>query len=405
MANLNPNFNQQVLSSGAPSGFGGPSIHFIARVTHVVQGPLLVGTNARDVYYNNPTDLGTITFQLLAGTQDRTLDSDGNITARPISSAVKHYPLEGEFVLILPGPGLGLNESRGQRDYFYTNPYNLWNASHHNALPDLGDYGDFVSDIERTYEDSIALNQPINTSATGSLNFPLGPDFPEKSNIKSLRQFTGDVTIEGRWGNSVRFGSTTLIKDQNPWSSEGEAGSPITIIRNGQGRQGDDIAWIPTVENINRDPSSIYLTNGQKIVVSDIDNNFSLASLGVNLERTITNSIPIQQQLTSIDTISPIEQDKRIASSTDPAPPVTPTPVPQKINQTQSTIVVGDYQDVFGTYVVSLRAVDPTGVIQASVSATGANLQSTYADAASQLKARIPNETLIIPDVSNLTSN
>ena len=316
MANLNPTFNQQVLSSGRPLGTGGSSIRLIARVTHVVQGPNLVGTNIRDTYYNDSTDLGIITFQLLAGSQDRTEDSSGNLTARPISSAVKHYPLEGEFVEIIPGPGLGLNESRGQRDYFYTAPYNLWNASHHNALPDLGDYGDYVSDIQRTYEQSNTLQQVVNTSATGSLNYPLGPNFPEKSNIKSLRQFTGDVTMEGRWGNSVRFGSTTVEKDQNPWSSVGTAGSPITIIRNGQGRQGDDIAWIPTVENINRDPSSIYLTNGQKIVIDDIDNNFSLASLGVALERVVTNSIPIQQQLTSIDTISPMEQDKRISSTT-----------------------------------------------------------------------------------------
>lgn len=316
MANLNPTFNQQIAASINRPVAGGVGIHFIARVTHVVQGPYLVGTNVRDVYYNNPTDLGIITFQLLAGTQDRTLDSNGNITARPINAAVKQYPLEGEFVYILPGPGLGLNESRGQRDYFYMPPYNLWNASHHNALPDLGDYGDYVSEIQRTYEDSSTLNQAVNTSATGSLNFPLGPDFPEKSNIKSLRQFTGDVTMEGRWGNSVRFGSTTVNKEENQWSSEGMAGSPITIIRNGQARQGDDIAWIPTVENINRDPSSIYLTNGQKIVVDDINNNFSLASLGVALQRTVTNSIPIQQQLTSIDTISPMEQDQRISSTT-----------------------------------------------------------------------------------------
>jgi hypothetical protein len=316
MANLNPTFNQQVLASGRPAGTGGTSIRFIARVTHVVQGPYLVGTNIRDTYYNGPTDLGIITFQLLAGSQDRTEDSSGNLTARPINSAVKQYPLEGEFVEIIPGPGLGLNESRGQRDYFYTAPYNLWNASHHNALPDLGDYGDYVSDIQRTYEQSSTLKQAVNTSATGSLNYPLGPNFPEKSNIKSLRQFTGDVTMEGRWGNSVRFGSTTVNKDDNYWSSVGTAGSPITIIRNGQGRQGDDIAWIPTVENINRDPSSIYLTNGQKIVITDIDNSFSLASLGVALESTVTNSIPIQQQLTSIDTISPMEQDKRISSTT-----------------------------------------------------------------------------------------
>jgi hypothetical protein len=62
---------------------------------------------------------------------------------------------------------------------------------------------------------------------------------------------------------------------------------------------GDNVAWFPTVENINRDPSSIYLTAGQKIVIDDIGNSFSLASLGVNLESTITNSIPIQWPSTS----------------------------------------------------------------------------------------------------------
>ena len=116
-------------------------------------------------------------------------------------------------------------------------------------------------------------------------------------------------------GNSIRFGSTSPNKVQNYWSSTGAIGNPITIIRNGQGKQENDIAWIPTIENINRDPSSIYLTQGQKIVVDDIDNNFSLASLGVNLQSTVTTSIPIQQQLTSIDTISPAAQDKKISET------------------------------------------------------------------------------------------
>jgi hypothetical protein len=316
MPNLNPSYVQQINSQVQNSKKGLETGHFIARVTHVVQGPYLLGTNVLDTYYNDPTDLGTITFQLLSGVQDRTLDSSGNNVAKPINSAFKQYPLEGEFVYILPGPGLGMNESRGQRDYFYMTPYNLWNASHHNALPDLGDYGDYISTIQRTYQSSSDLNQSVNTSITGSLNFPLGPNFPEKSNIKSLRQFTGDVTIEGRWGNSIRFGSTTAVdSNENYWSSTGTPGTPITIIRNGQGRQDNDIAWFPAVENVNRDPSSIYLTAGQKIVIDDIDNNFSLASLGVNIQNTITTSIPVQQQLTSIDTISPAEQDQKISNS------------------------------------------------------------------------------------------
>lgn len=316
MANFNPSYAQFISSQTQTPKKGNENGQFIARVTHVVQGPYLLGTNIPDRYYNNPTDLGVITFQLINSTQDRTLDSGGNEPAKPFNSALKHYPLEGELVWIIPGPGLGMNESRGQRDYFYMLPYNLWNSSHHNALPDLGDYGEYVSDIQRSYQDSNQTNQAINTAATGSLTFPLGPNFPEKANIKSLRQFTGDVSIEGRWGNSIRFGSTTAVDGyENYWSSVGEPGTPITIIRNGQGKQADNIAWFPTVENINRDPSSIYLTAGQKIVIDDIDNNFSLASLGVQIQSTQTNSIPIQQQLTSTDTISPAEQDQRISSN------------------------------------------------------------------------------------------
>ena len=41
--------------------------------------------------------------------------------------------------------------------------------------------------------------------------------------------------------------------------------------------------------------------------------NFSLASLSVQTENTKTNAIPIQQQLTSTNTLSALEQDQRIS--------------------------------------------------------------------------------------------
>jgi hypothetical protein len=310
---FNPTFIQQMQTSVQSGLAKGTFSHLIARVTHVVQGPNYVGTNVPDPYYSNPTDLGVITFQLLRGTQTTTLQSRGNLTAKPMAAAIKQYPLEGEIVLIFPGPSTGLNESRESLEYYYSLAYNLWNDSHQNAFPDLGDYGEYISDIKRTYEDSLSTNQAVNTSVTGSTTMPLGPNFPEKKNIRSLRQFTGDVTVEGRWGNSIRFGSTNIPRDQNSWSRNSEPGSPITIIRNGQGEQGNNVPWIPTVENINRDPSSIYLTQGQEIVIDDISNNFSLASLDVVLARTYTTSIPIQQQLTSTDNVSAQEQDKIIS--------------------------------------------------------------------------------------------
>lgn len=313
MSNLNPNYAQQLSKEQSPAQQNIGTSYLIARVVHVVQGPLLLGTNIPDVYYNDPTDLGKITFQLINGVQDRTLDSAGNNTAKPAYSAIKQYPLEGELVCIVPGPSIDMNESRGRRDFFYTLPYNLWNTSHQNAFPDLGDYSEYVSSVNLNYEETSDLNRTVNSNVTGALNMPLGPNFPEKDNIKGLRQFTGDVTLEGRWGNSIRFGSTSAVTvDQNNWSSTGSAGDPIVIIRNGQGTQENNIAWIPTVENINRDPSSIYLTAGQRIDIDDINRNFSLASLDTQLQATVTVSIPIQQQLTSIDSISAVEQDRKI---------------------------------------------------------------------------------------------
>ena len=318
--NLNPSFYQQVNSTNQiPNGGTGFSF-FIARVTHLVQGPTRLGTNIPDPYYRNPTDLGTIAFQLLKD-QSRTLQSTGNVVAKPMFSSIKQYPLEGEFVLIFPGPSDGMNDSLGIPDYYYTLTYNLWNDSHHNAFPDLGDYGEYVSTIKRSFEESLNDYQPVNVSSTGSQTMPLGPNFFEKKNIRTLRQFTGDVTVEGRWGNSIRFGSSNPVpRDQNPWSKvkvinnklQPEPGNPITILRNGQGRQGNEAPWVPTVEDINLDPTSIYLTQGQEITIDDINNNFTITSLGVNLTRTYTATVPIQQQLTSTDNSSAVTQDENI---------------------------------------------------------------------------------------------
>lgn len=308
----NPSYVDQITSNGEQNLTNNASTYLLARVTHVVNGPFFQGTRLPDPNYSGPNDIGNILYQLVDTTQNRTLQSTGNPPAKLINSAIKQYPVEGEFVYLVIGPSTNLNENSDFRDLYYTLPFNIWNSSHHNAFPHLGDYSNYVNSTVRNYEQSSFQKQSVNVSTTSSVNYPLGPNFLEKQNIKSLRIFAGDTTLEGRWGNSIRFGSTSAKdKEENYWSRNSPAGNPITIIRNGQGRQENDIAWFPTVENINRDPSSIYLTQGQEIVIDDIQRNFSLASLQVALQTIITTSIPIQQQLTSVDTISPAEQDRR----------------------------------------------------------------------------------------------
>lgn len=313
---FNPTFVNQITANSTPPTR--PTVNSkVARVVRVVLGPNISGTDIPDPYYKDPTSLGTIVYQYLDGTQNRTSNSAGNPPAKPLNFSFRQYPLPGEMVVIVDGPSTQMNNDQQAPQPYYTMPINLWNSSHHNAFPDLGDYSNFVNATRRGYEQSQLENQPNNVSVSSSVNYPLGPNFPELDYIKSLRAFPGDIILEGRWGNSIRFGSTSAeAKDQNTWSRSGTPGNPITIIRNGQDKRQKDVAWFPTVENINRDPSSIYLTEGQEIVIDDINNNFSLASLDVSLQSTVTVAIPIQQQLTSIDTISPLQQDQNISSTT-----------------------------------------------------------------------------------------
>ena len=61
------------------------------------------------------------------------------------------------------------------------------------------------------------------------------------------------------------------------------------------------------IGNLGNDPEIRNTNNVREIA------NFSLASLGVQAQTVRTNAIPIQQQLTSTNTLSPIEQDERIS--------------------------------------------------------------------------------------------
>jgi hypothetical protein len=88
--------------------------------------------------------------------------------------------------------------------------------------------------------------------------------------------FMGDSLLEGRYGQSLRFGSTAKSQSEkkNNWSSAGNNGDPITILRNGQPTKVSPEGWIPITENITQDLSSVYLTSYQKIPFSIANEKF-----------------------------------------------------------------------------------------------------------------------------------
>jgi len=214
--------------------------------------------------------IGTIFY---TNVKEPTLISGSNLTAKPAFSNVKQYPLLNEIVYLtlLPSQDSQINpDGGGSEEEYYLLPLNVWNHPHHNGIPNsLPAAGGEAAngDYQRT-DDGL-----VRRVSDGGTEINLGNTFIERPNIHPLLPFEGDLIYEGRWGQSIRFGST-VSGSANNWSATGSNGDPITIIRNGQGQQTED-GWLLTVEDINNDDSSIYATSTQKIPLAASSANYN----------------------------------------------------------------------------------------------------------------------------------
>jgi hypothetical protein len=195
--------------------------------------------------------------------------------ALPYDSQLKTYPLVNEIVVLISLPNQSIGSVSSNESYFYMSPLSIWNHPHHDAYPNILDEENDEEqkrDYQSTSQGSVRRigEEDKNDKSTeidlNSSN-PSQNTFVEKSNIHPLMPFMGDSLLEGRHGQSLRFGSTAKSKSEkkNNWSDSGENGDPITILRNGQPSKVSDEGWIPITENIKDDLSSIYLTSTQKI--------------------------------------------------------------------------------------------------------------------------------------------
>ena len=199
-----------------------------------------------------------------------------------------------------PSRNIALEGNSDAIDFYYTNAISVWGRSHLNMLPsnsstskntDTVPKEDVERGIENNKDSQVVEPKPGNT-------------FEEKANIRNLFPNEGDVIIEGRFGNSIRFGSTAKQSEENknvesPWSTEGREGNPITIIRNGQSQVDLPFSnWFPIYEDIQNDDSSIYMTSGQLIPVTLASTNF--ASFGVDAI-PIANTTKLLQDVPVLD--------------------------------------------------------------------------------------------------------
>jgi hypothetical protein len=210
--------------------------------------------------------LGTIEYVLV----DQPVSPNQSYpTAKPYDPSTRNLPLINEIVFISSFPNTDIGEFASSKTAYYMSVVGIWNHPHHNAFPQNSNI--LPPSQQKDYvETELGSVRRVTDQSTEIF---LGRTFVERGNIHPLLPFEGDRIFEGRWGNSIRLGST-VKNTPNTWSSIGTNGDPITIIRNGQGNQTEE-GWVPTIEDINNDDTSIYFTSTQKIPLKASSTSYS----------------------------------------------------------------------------------------------------------------------------------
>jgi hypothetical protein len=244
------------------SPFGAPSTTFISgRVKDII----LDNKHEKWKPFGEWNSIGTIAWED-AKNPNFSSEINWQSYAYPLFPNIKHYPLKNEIIHIIYLVDSNASGNTNSVVPYYLPPLNLWNSQVHNAIPSAAP----VSSTSNSDYESATIGA-YRRITPESPDIPLGNTFNEDNTIKNhpLLPYEGDILYEGRFGNSIRLGAT--VKNAvlaNTWSTEGTNGDPITIIRNGQGTRGvtnTNEPWVPTVEDINPDKSSIYMTSTQKI--------------------------------------------------------------------------------------------------------------------------------------------
>ena len=254
----------------SPSIKSSPSGIFGARVKYTILDNKTEPTIFKE--FGEWSSIGSLFFSKLNNPNpSKSLNTDN--FAKPLFPNNKIFPLKNEIVYILPLPNSDIQGDVNDVSFYYFQPVNIWNSVHHNAIPDPINGNSLPPSQQQDYEQTEA--GAVRRVTDGGSEIDLGSTFIEKLNIKNLQPFEGDIFYEGRWGQSLRFGSTVNNSPiLNPWSRTGENGDPITILRNSQYNDGED-AWIPQVEDINKEGSSVYMTSTQAIPIEVSSKSYS----------------------------------------------------------------------------------------------------------------------------------
>ena len=221
-----------IVSSASNKGGGGGS--FKPQIGKVFGIITTLNTPTKELFESNNGWSGVGTVFYLPYDQTKYYENirlEECQVAIPLDSNFRKYPLVGELIYLIDGPSPATQIVGQASQKYYIGTLNIWN--------------------------NIQQNSPFG-------NF-LGKSFVENVDIRNLTLFEGDIIVQGRKGNGIRFGSTVKsFSADNEWSNIGTDGDPITIMVNGYVTTNPS-NLTPNIEEINKEKSSIYMSSTQRL--------------------------------------------------------------------------------------------------------------------------------------------
>ena len=193
--------------------------------------------------YISKRDIGKVKFRFV--NSQRNKPKDELYLAKPWDANIQKYPLQHEAVVV--GNYLG--------EYYYMDVLPTRQDVNQNSAAKIsetvGGGGDSGQTQSQTYQEAGA---GLGNSQSSESEPSLGDTFEASTEPKPLKPDEGDILIQGRFGNTVRFGSNT------------ENGTPTMFLACGQSQENKDKEQRTRVrENINEDAASLYMTEDKVI--------------------------------------------------------------------------------------------------------------------------------------------
>lgn len=243
-------------SSITPS-LGRPSKVFPAQVLDICMD------KNHKTLYKSPKDIGKIVFRDVFKDQDKT-ESEIKKTAYPLDRSIMKYPLPGEEVLIFIAMGERDTKNAGETTigacYFYTANISTNHNVTYNVEPFLATSNAKINPVSKL---PIAVNEKRFKEKTKDI-----AAVTEGEDVKIYKQLLpkeGDFILQGRFGNTIRFGAFKGAK------SASAAGSGITIIKQDTAKASKEADMMTTEEDDRLDTqtsantATIILTTTQQI--------------------------------------------------------------------------------------------------------------------------------------------